>query len=89
MEATFNRRCQYVSKEQAAQSIGLTANRMYKLLNELYRIKIEEEHKKKIESEKTFKDSLKVNSSYTTTKVNANEKNVSNNIIDKGIGEEK
>ena len=45
--------------------------------------------KKKIESEKTFKDSLKVSSSYTTTKVNANEKNVSNNIIDKGIGEEK
>lgn len=89
LEATFNRRCQYVSKEQAAQSMGLTANRMYKLLNELYRIKIEEEHKKKIESEKTFKDSLKVSSSYTTTKVNANEKNVSNNIIDKGIGEEK
>ena len=88
LEATFNRRCQYVSKEQAAQSMGLTANRMYKLLNELYRIRIEEEHKKKNESKKTFKDSLKVSSSHITTKVNTNEKNVSNNIIEKGIGEE-
>ena len=89
IEATYNLRCQYVSKEQAARSMGLTSNRIYKLLNELYRIKIEEEHKKKIENEKTFKESLKVSSSHTTTKVNAKEKNVSKNMIQKGIGEEK
>lgn len=54
IEKTFNERYEiYGSKEKAAQSMGLTANRIYKLLNELYRIEIEEDTK-------SFKESIKV-----------------------------
>lgn len=85
LEKTFNSRCQYVSKEEAARSMGLTANRMYKLLNELYRIKIEENAKKNNEENSTFKDSLKV-SSIPTTKGSTNEENNSDEKVIKGIG---
>lgn len=54
IENTFNERLeQYGTKEAAARSMGLTSNRIYKLLNELYRIKIEEDNKK------SFRESIK------------------------------
>lgn len=92
LEKTFNYRCQYVSKEQAAQSMGLTANRMYKLLNELYRIKIEEEHKGKNSDKNTnFKNSLKVDSVRNVKNDSKAENNIERNkksIIREGIGED-
>ena len=65
IEAVFQNRCKYVSKEEAAKSMGMTANRIYKLLNELYRIRIEKEN---LNRKTTFKDTLKVNSSNPTIK---------------------
>ena len=44
-------------KEEAARRLGYTSNRIYKMLNELYRIEIERNAK---ERKKQFKDSLKV-----------------------------
>lgn len=93
LEAIFNKRCEYVSKEDAAKSMGTTAAGIYKALNILYRIKIEEAHRKKVQSEKlTFKESLKVSSSITTTKSDANGEDIlpkqNNSVIGKGIGEE-
>lgn len=88
-EKTFNSRCQYVSKEEAAKSMGLTANRMYKMLNELYRIRIEENTKKENVEKATFKDSLKVSSIPTTKASTSEENNSDEKVIDgKGIGEE-
>ena len=43
----------------------MTASRIYKLLNELYRIRIEKNNSNK---KATFKDALKVNSSKPTIK---------------------
>lgn len=89
LEKTFNSRCQYVSKEEAARSMGLTANRMYKMLNELYRIRIEENTKKNNEGNSTFKDSLKVSSIPTTKVTTSEENNSGEKVIDgKGIGED-
>ena len=65
IEAVFQNRCKYVSKEEAAKNMGMTANRIYKLLNELYRIRIEKENSTR---KTTFKDTLKVNSSNPTIK---------------------
>lgn len=65
MEEVFQNRCKYVSKEDAAKSMGMTANRIYKLLNELYRIRIEKDNSTR---KTTFKDALKVNSSNPTIK---------------------
>lgn len=65
IEAVFQNRCKYVSKEEAAKSMGMAANRIYKLLNELYRIRIEKEN---LNRKTTFKDTLKVNSSNPTIK---------------------
>ena len=54
IEKIFNERLeQYGTREAAARSMGLTANRIYKLLNELYRIKIEEHNK-------SFREGIKV-----------------------------
>lgn len=77
IENIFNRRCQIVSKEEAAKSMGMTANRVYKLLNELYRIRIESKNASK---EKAFKDSLKVNSSNPTIKDTIREEKTENQI---------
>lgn len=89
LEKTFNSRCQYVSKEEAARSMGLTANRMYKMLNELYRIRIEENAKKNDEENSTFKDSLKVSNIPITKGITSEEKNLDEKEInEKGIGEE-
>lgn len=89
LEKTFSSRWQYVSKEEAARSMGLTANRMYKLLNELYRIKIEENTKKMSGKKSTFKDSLKVSSIPTTNSTTSEENNLDEKgINEKGIGED-
>lgn len=77
IENIFNRRCQIVSKEEAAKSMGMTANRVYKLLNELYRIRIESKNASK---EKAFKESLKVNSSNSTIKDTIREEKTENQI---------
>lgn len=48
-------------KEAAAKRLGYTQNRIYKLLNELYRIEIEEfERQKGNSADKSFRDSMKV-----------------------------
>lgn len=65
IETVFQSRCKYVSKEEAAKSMGMTASRIYKLLNELYRIRIEKNNSTR---QTTFKDTLKVNSSKPTIK---------------------
>jgi len=57
LERVFNNRCQYVSKTEAAESMGFSMNRIYKSLNELYRMRIEESYTKMNES---FKENLKV-----------------------------
>lgn len=78
LESTFNYRCQFVSKEQAAQSMGLSSNRMYKLLNELYRMGIEKNNM-------DFKESLKVDKE--SMKSMQNDNKPKNAIIEKRIGE--
>ena len=57
IERIFNNRCQYVSKIKAAESMGMSKHRIYKSLNDLYRIRIEENYSKMDDS---FRDSLKV-----------------------------
>ncbi len=57
IERIYNKRCQYLSKTQAAESMGFSINRIYKSLNELYRMRIEENYTK---MEGSFKESLKV-----------------------------
>ena len=70
IERIFNKRCQIVSKEEAAKSMGMTANRVYKVLNELYRMRIERESKNQ-----NFKDTLKFNSNDITI-INTSDKEV-------------
>lgn len=70
IERVFNKRCQIVSKEEAAKSMGMTANRVYKVLNELYRMRIERESKNQ-----NFKDTLKFNSNDITI-INTSDKEV-------------
>lgn len=57
IERIFNNRCQYVSKIEAANSMGMSKNRIYKSLNELYRLRIEEDYTKMDDS---FRENLKV-----------------------------
>lgn len=57
IERVFNNRCNFVSKQEAAESMGTSMNRIYKLLNELYRIRVQENYSNMDES---FKNSLKV-----------------------------
>lgn len=73
IERVFNKRCQIVSKEEAAKSMGMTANRVYKVLNELYRMRIERRSNKP-----NFKDTLKFNSSDSTT-INTFDKEIKRN----------
>lgn len=70
IERVFNKRCQIVSKEEAAKSMGMTANRVYKVLNELYRMRIERKSKNQ-----NFKDTLKFNSNDITI-INTSDKEV-------------
>ncbi len=57
IERIYNQRCNIVEKQEAAKSMGYTYNRIQKLLNELYRIQIEEHAK---QNEVSFKQKLKV-----------------------------
>lgn len=67
IEKIYNERImEYSTKEEAAKSMGFTPNRLYKMLNQLYRIKIEKIQRQQNE----FKRSLKVNNSATTPNVN-------------------
>ena len=64
----LEKRYQYLSlefgKEEAAKRLGYTQNRIYKLLNELYRIKIEENAgRKDKEIDNGFRNGIKVESS--------------------------
>lgn len=65
IEKIFNERLeQYGTKEKAARSMGFTSNRIYKLLNELYRIKIEDNTKK-------FREDIKVEQNINTAPINS------------------
>lgn len=89
LESIFNNRCEHETKTEAAKSMGITLNRMIKLLNELYVIRIEESHRM---TDATFKDSLKVNSSNTTIKTDTSEDNnleKTSNGVNEKEGEEK
>lgn len=55
IERIYNERMmQYSTKEEAARSMGFTPNRLYKMLNQLYRIKIEKAQRNQ------FRNSLEV-----------------------------
>ena len=73
---------------EASKIVG--QNRVSKAINTLYRIDLEAANKK--DSKPTFKDSLKVSSSDTTTKADTNGEDVlprtNNSVIGKGIGED-
>ena len=71
IERIFNNRCQYVSKTEAAESMGMSMNQIYKSLNKLYRIKIEEQY---ADMEETFVDSLKVDIQAQPAKLPENDK---------------
>lgn len=67
LEKEYQDLCMQVGKEEAAKKLGYTQNRIYKLLNELYRIEIER-HAKQIEDNqgketkgKKYRESMKVN----------------------------
>lgn len=47
IEKQYYMLCQSMSKTEAAKKMGYTTNRIYKLLNELYRIEIEYQHRPK------------------------------------------
>ncbi len=61
IEKEYNRLCKTMSKTQAAKKMGYTRNRIYKLLNELYRIEIERQAKQSsVDKRAAFYDSIKV-----------------------------
>ena len=81
IEAVFQNRCKYVSKKEAAKSMGMTTDRVYKLQNELYRIRIEKERV-------TFKAALNCTSSRITTSTGSNGKGKTKNKTPKQPGDE-
>ena len=70
IERIFNNRCQYVSKTEAAESMGMSMHYIYHSLNELYRIKIEEQY---VGMDEKFIDSLKVEVKSQPTKLPEND----------------
>lgn len=58
LEKQYQELCQTMSKTEAAQQMGYTTNRLYKLLNELYCIEIERNVKQK---NKEFRERMAVN----------------------------
>ena len=64
IERIYNNRCQYVSRLEAAESMGFSKHRIYKSLNDLYRMRVEENYTK---MEDSFKESLKVDVSQQDT----------------------
>ena len=84
LEKQYQTLCLECGKEEAAKRLGYTPNRIYKLLNELYRIEIEEnEVRKSTDTREDFRSSIKVD----TTKSEHNEKSVTVRNI-KAIKEE-
>lgn len=61
VEKEYNKRCLTMSKEQAARSMGMTKPQIYKMLNELDRLRTED-------SVQNFKESLKVKTTQMETK---------------------
>lgn len=64
IERIYNNRCQYISRLEASESMGFSKHRIYKSLNDLYRMRVEENYTK---MEDTFKESLKVDVSQQDT----------------------
>lgn len=76
----YERRPQYPTKEETARSMGFTPNRLYKLLNQLYRIKIEKLQRQ----ENEFKKSLKTDTLQGTT-----QSDIDKNVEEVKKGEER
>lgn len=75
IERIYNeRRPMYATKEETAQSMGISANRLYKLLNQLYRIKIEKIQRQQNEQNQ-FKKNLEVKSLENATRKEYNYRN--------------
>lgn len=62
IEKRYNELCLQMPKEEAARAMGYTRNRIWKLLNELYRIEIEMQTREKL----GFREGLKVDVEKTT-----------------------
>jgi len=85
IEKIYNeRRLEYSTKEETAKSMGFTPNMLYKMLNQLYRIKIEKIQKQQNEQNQ-FKNDLQVNS-MNIIKSSANKEKIEDKEIE---GEEK
>lgn len=67
IERIFFNRCQFLTKQEAAQSMGISMNRVYKSLNELYRIRIEENYSN---MDTSFRESLKFDGVVSDNKSN-------------------
>lgn len=62
LERIYNERCLTMSKEQAARSMGMAKPQMFKIMNQLRRLRVEDEAK-------SFKDGLKVETTQQHTQV--------------------
>ena len=80
IERIYNTRCKEVSRQQAASSMGFSMNRIYKSLNELYRMRIEEQY---TTMEDSFRESLKVEGQKTLESSN-NVKDTQAQILKEG-----
>lgn len=79
-ERIYNQRCQTMSKEEAARSMGIAREQIFKLMNQLRRLRTEEDTK-------SFREGLKVKTQQPDTQVIKEEaKNDKQNINE---GEEK
>ena len=80
LEKRYQDLCLQVGKEAAAKKLGYTQNRIYKLLNELYRIEIERNIRKKaqVNTGKNYRDSMRVEGIRNLSHTNPEEKD--NNI---------
>ena len=73
LEKQYQALCLECGKEEAAKRLGYTPNRIYKLLNELYRIEIEENEVRRVaDTKEDFRNSMKVD----TTKLENNEESI-------------
>ena len=81
IERIYNERMLvYPTKEEAAKSMGFTPNRLYKLLNQLYRIKIEKLQKQ----QNDFRKNLKANPTTGISQNNDNDENDKLEEVKKG-----
>ena len=87
IEREYNKLCETMSKTQAARKMGYTTNRIYKLLNELYRIEIERKTKQSSADKRAaFYDSIKVDEKPVVQADSSRTDSTQRNI---GIGKEK